>query len=223
MPLCIGAGSPAPFLLTSFFHFFSVVAVVYLDRRAGDIRNRYALTGVLRKAGQRFLGDFEITHKAVTEYFISQFYANFVRGICIDLSLRERLIHVKGDLAGRLSPVFLRGGKGLFGIFGQTVYSADIKAFLRLAAVRREGAETVQLYIRDRFASISRPIKELRGFKKVKIKPGETVNVAFSLTVDDFRFYNEDLDYVWEPGKIQVFIGRNSNCSNYKSFELAEN
>ncbi|MBR4761929.1 MAG: glycoside hydrolase family 3 C-terminal domain-containing protein [Clostridia bacterium] len=85
----------------------------------------------------------------------------------------------------------------------------------------RAGFETVQLYIRDRFASVSRPLKELRGFKKVSINPGETVTVEFELTVDDLRFYNENLEYVWEPGEIQVFIGHDSKCENCKSFEIA--
>ena len=87
---------------------------------------------------------------------------------------------------------------------------------------KRDGVETVQLYIRDKFASISRPVKELKGFKKIHIKAGETANVVFSLTVDDFRFYNEDLEYVWEPGEIQVFIGSDSNCSDYKTVELTD-
>ena len=87
---------------------------------------------------------------------------------------------------------------------------------------KRDGVETVQLYIRDRFASVSRPLRELRGFKKVAIRAGGTVNVEFSLTADDLRFYNENLEHVWEPGEIQVFIGHDSTCTNCKSFVLME-
>ena len=86
----------------------------------------------------------------------------------------------------------------------------------------RDGCETVQLYIRDVFASVSRPVKELKRFKKVHIKAGETATVEFTLTCDDFRFYNVDLDYVWEPGEIRIFIGKNSLCTEYKTVRLAE-
>ncbi len=84
----------------------------------------------------------------------------------------------------------------------------------------RDGFETVQLYVRDVFASVSRPVKELKGFKKVEIKAGETVKVDFTLTPDDLKFYNMDLDYVWEPGEIKVFIGHDSRVSESKSFNL---
>ena len=86
----------------------------------------------------------------------------------------------------------------------------------------RDGSETVQLYIRDVYASVSRPVKELKRFKKVQIKAGETVNVEFSLTCDDLRFHNAQMEYVWEPGEIRVFIGKSSLCTEYKTFELAE-
>lgn len=86
----------------------------------------------------------------------------------------------------------------------------------------RDGYETVQLYICDVFASVSRPNKELKGFKKVNIKAGETVNVEFTLTPDDLRFYNVDLENVWEEGEIKVFIGRDSRCKDYKTFDLVK-
>lgn len=86
----------------------------------------------------------------------------------------------------------------------------------------RDGYETVQLYVRDVFASVSRPIKELKGFKKILIKTGETGKVEFELTADDLRFYNTELQYVWEPGEIKVFIGHDSRCENSKSFTLVK-
>ncbi len=85
---------------------------------------------------------------------------------------------------------------------------------------KRDGYETVQLYFRDVFASVSRPTKQLRRFKKVFIKSGETVKVQFELTVDDFMFYNVDLNYVYEPGEIRVFIGHDSNTEDYETFQL---
>ncbi len=84
----------------------------------------------------------------------------------------------------------------------------------------RDGVETVQLYIRDPYAAVSRPLKELKGFKKVAIRKGETVTVEFELTTEDMKFYNVELEYVWEPGEIQVFIGPDSRVKEYKSFDL---
>lgn len=84
----------------------------------------------------------------------------------------------------------------------------------------RDGVETVQLYIRDPYAAVSRPLKELKGFKKETIKKGETATVEFPLTTEDMKFYNVELEYIWEPGEIQVFIGPDSTVKEYKSFNL---
>ena len=74
----------------------------------------------------------------------------------------------------------------------------------------RPGEETVQLYIRDMVASISRPVKELKHFQKVMLRPGETKVVNFTVTPEDLKFYNSDLKYDWEPGEFEIFIGPNS-------------
>ena len=84
----------------------------------------------------------------------------------------------------------------------------------------REGVETVQMYLRDRWASISRPYKELKGFKRVEIKAGETVTVEFEINPDMLRFYNVDMEYVWEPGETWVYIGHDSTVKDYKTFQL---
>ena len=84
----------------------------------------------------------------------------------------------------------------------------------------RDGIETVQLYIRDPYAAVSRPLKELKGFKKVAVKKGETVTVEFELTTEDMKFYNVELEYIWEPGEIQVFIGPDSTVNEHTDFEL---
>ncbi len=73
-----------------------------------------------------------------------------------------------------------------------------------------DGAEIVQLYIRDMVGSITRPVKELKGFQKIYLKAGETKNVSFTLTPDDLKFYNSDLEYDWEPGEFEIMIGGNS-------------
>lgn len=73
-----------------------------------------------------------------------------------------------------------------------------------------DGKETVQLYIRDVVGSVTRPVKELKGFQKILLKAGESKNVSFSITPGDLKFYNYDLKYDWEPGEFQVMIGANS-------------
>lgn len=75
---------------------------------------------------------------------------------------------------------------------------------------QRDGSEVVQLYIRDLVASITRPIKELKRFEKVALKVGESKTVYFELTKDDLKFYNFDIDFVFEPGEFDILIGPNS-------------
>lgn len=72
------------------------------------------------------------------------------------------------------------------------------------------GEEIVQLYIRDVVASISRPMKELKGFEKIHLNPGETKTVHFTIGTELLKFYNEKLEYVAEPGDFQLMIGPNS-------------
>jgi beta-glucosidase len=73
-----------------------------------------------------------------------------------------------------------------------------------------DGKEVVQLYIRDLVGSVTRPVKELKGFQKVAIKAGETKTVSFSISPEDLKFYNYDLKYDWEPGEFVIMIGGNS-------------
>ncbi len=75
---------------------------------------------------------------------------------------------------------------------------------------KRNGKEVVQLYIRDLVGSITRPVKELKGFKKVEINAGETKTVSFSITPELLKFYNSDLKYDWESGDFEIMIGTNS-------------
>ena len=84
------------------------------------------------------------------------------------------------------------------------------------------GTETVQLYIRDLFASVVRPVKELKGFQQVKLAPGESRMVRFKITVDDLRFYNEQLQYIWEPGAFKIYIAKDAAHNNEAAFELLQ-
>lgn len=72
------------------------------------------------------------------------------------------------------------------------------------------GEEVVQLYIQDPAASISRPVKELKNFAKVKLHPNEKQDIAFNVTTDDLKFYNSDLKYDWESGEFVIYVGTNS-------------
>lgn len=85
-----------------------------------------------------------------------------------------------------------------------------------------DGKEIVQLYTRDLVGSITRPVKELKGFQKVEIKKGETKTVTFTITEEDLKFYNQNLDFVAEPGKFEVFVGTNSDTKNKEEFELVK-
>ena len=85
-----------------------------------------------------------------------------------------------------------------------------------------DGKEVVQLYIRDLVGSVTRPVKELKGFQKVEIKKGETQTVTFKVTVDDLKFYNYNLDYVAEPGDFEVFVGTNSDTTLKSQFKLVD-
>jgi len=73
-----------------------------------------------------------------------------------------------------------------------------------------DGKETVQLYIRDLVGSITRPVKELKGFQKIALKAGESKTVSFNITTEDLKFYNSDIKYDWEAGEFQIMIGGNS-------------
>ncbi|WP_210116055.1 beta-glucosidase BglX [Hymenobacter wooponensis] len=85
-----------------------------------------------------------------------------------------------------------------------------------------DGEEVAQLYIRDMVGSISRPVKELKGFQKVMLKKGESRTLTFRLTPDDLKFYNTDLKFVAEPGDFQVFVGGNSRDVQMASFKLSQ-
>ena len=81
-----------------------------------------------------------------------------------------------------------------------------------------EAIETVQLYIRDVAASTVRPVKELKGFQKIVLKPGEKTEVIFKIDEEMLSFYNIDMNYVSEPGKYQIWIGDSSKTKNMEEF-----
>ncbi|MEP6950170.1 MAG: beta-glucosidase BglX [Ginsengibacter sp.] len=83
-----------------------------------------------------------------------------------------------------------------------------------------DGKEVVELYTRQMVGSITRPVKELKGFQKIDLKAGESKNVSFTISVNDLKFYNGDLKYVAEQGDFKVFIGGNSRDVKEAGFKL---
>tara|TARA_B100000900_G_scaffold255125_1_gene217373 strand:- start:2116 stop:4383 length:2268 start_codon:yes stop_codon:yes gene_type:complete len=85
-----------------------------------------------------------------------------------------------------------------------------------------KGEEVVQLYIRDIVGSIARPMKELKGFKKIELNPGESKIVNFEIDNSLLEFYSYNNIWESEPGKFHLFIGTDSNVSDYKEFYLVD-
>lgn len=82
------------------------------------------------------------------------------------------------------------------------------------------GTETAQLYIHDLVAEVSRPVKELKGFKRVYLQPGETASVSFTLSKNDLSFYKKDMSYGAQPGGFDVFVGGSSDAVEKEHFVL---
>ena len=81
----------------------------------------------------------------------------------------------------------------------------------------RDGDEVVQLYVRDKVASVTRPLKELKGFKRVPVCAGSSQTVTFTLFVNQLGFYNPEMEYVVEPGTIELMIGTSSEAIHLRT------
>jgi len=86
---------------------------------------------------------------------------------------------------------------------------------------KRAGDEVVQLYIRDVAASMTRPVKELKGFQRVTLKPGEKRRIEFLLSGEQLGFWNREMRFVVEPGEFKVMVGTNSVDLIETKFEVA--
>ncbi|GIP30026.1 beta-glucosidase [Paenibacillus sp. J23TS9] len=84
----------------------------------------------------------------------------------------------------------------------------------------RAGVETVQLYIRDIAGEVVRPMRELKGFEKLELAPGESGTATFTLTEEQLRYHHSDLSFSSDPGTFQVFVGPNSRDTLEQSFKL---
>ena len=95
----------------------------------------------------------------------------------------------------------------------------EVSVFLENTG-EREGAEVVQLYMHDAAASLVRPQKELKGFQKVSLKPGEKKRVSISLEKSQMGFYDEDMEYHLEDGTFILYIGGNSRDCLSETIEV---
>ena len=88
---------------------------------------------------------------------------------------------------------------------GETTVTVDIT---NTGKVR--GDEVAQMYVRDEFSSVTRPVKELKDFARVSIEAGQTKTVTFKITPQKLQFYNREMKRVVEPGTFQIMVGGNS-------------
>jgi len=83
-----------------------------------------------------------------------------------------------------------------------------------------DGEEVVQLYVQDLVGSVTRPVKELKGFRKILIKAGQSQVVTFKITSNDLKFYNDEMEFKAEDGKFKAMVGTNSSDVKEVGFEL---
>jgi len=98
---------------------------------------------------------------------------------------------------------------------GKLIASVDVEN-----VGKRTGDEVVQLYVHDVVASMTRPVKELKGFQRITLQPGEKKRVEFTLTVAELGFYNREMKYVVEPGEFKVMVGSSSEEVIETSFQV---
>lgn len=99
--------------------------------------------------------------------------------------------------------------KSVYGLKENVMISVDVQN-----TGNYDGEEVVQLYIRDLVSSVTRPVKELKGFQKISLKKGEKKTLQFTLTPDDLAFYNPNMEWVTEPGEFEIFVGGDSDTQN---------
>ena len=93
--------------------------------------------------------------------------------------------------------------------------SVDVKNIGKI-----DGDEIVQLYISDKFSSITRPIKELKAYKRVSLKPGESKKITFELDKSAFAFYDAEMKYIVEAGEFNIHVGNSSRDEDLKSISF---
>ncbi len=97
----------------------------------------------------------------------------------------------------------------------------EIEATVEIANTGNyDGDEIVQLYVRDRVGNVTRPVKELKAFKRINIKKRETVEVSFTLPLSDLSYYHEDMSYDYDAGEFELFIGPDSDTKEFVLFTV---
>jgi len=97
--------------------------------------------------------------------------------------------------------------------------SGQVKASVRVKNTgSRTGDEVVQLYLHDPVADLSQPVRRLRGFERVTLKPGQSRQVSFNIDRSDFGYYDNEGDFVVEPGRIDLYAGNSSQATLKRSF-----
>ena len=87
---------------------------------------------------------------------------------------------------------------------------------------KKDGAELVQMYLHDLAGSVTRPVKELKGFEKIFLKAGETKTVSFTIKPQMLAFYRADMTFGTEPGEFEVYVGGNSRDVKKTMFSLEQ-
>ena len=142
------------------------------------------------------------------------------------------IVHERSFVEGPYSPLFPFG----FGLSYTTFEYSGLKLNKEKVIVgepvvvsidvtnsgNRDGDEIVQLYIRDKVSSVTRPVKELKDFKRISLAKGETKTVEFTISPDKLQFYNLDMKRIVEPGEFEVMVGRNSEDFLADKFEVIE-
>ncbi|MEO6733828.1 MAG: fibronectin type III-like domain-contianing protein [Ferruginibacter sp.] len=86
----------------------------------------------------------------------------------------------------------------------------------------RRGAEVVQMYVRDDYSSVTRPVKELKGFKKIWLDPGQSQTVTFTINPELLAFYDKDMKWVVEPGDFTIMVGTSSDKTDSVKLKVIE-
>ena len=165
---------------------------------------------------------------AVTGESARPAYLAAIDGMSVDDAPDEGFVHGRAFLHPKLRLAFeapadfrlFNDPDGVDSDFHLSMTRAEIASVTVKNTGRRAGATVVQLYIRDVAASVVRPVKELKRFRKVTLKAGEQTLVRFSINEEDLKFFNAQLQHLAEPGEFEVQIGLDSQAVQSQRFEL---
>jgi beta-glucosidase len=142
-------------------------------------------------------------------------------------------VHERSFVEGSYSPLFPFGSGLSYTTFEYSNLTISSKKVIAGEAIQitidvkntgaREGDEVVQLYIRDKVSSVTRPVKELKDFKRITLAKGETKTVTFTITADKLWFHDINMERVVEPGEFEIMVGGNSVECLSDIFEVVSN